>query len=162
MYLAASLLALHVMTMAAAPAGDAAPSTARTAAGAGAAAAEDAVVADIAQTQTQTLAKAPERWAATPAHQPVWLSGAAVKLAVREASASAPLPASSRRGLAYGADSQYRQFDLAFAYARRPDCLHPDGLKFQPAALGQVELDSEFAIPFWIAAIAKGKCNFGE
>ena len=105
---------------------------------------------------------APEQWAATPAHQPVWLSDAAVKLAVREASASAPLPASSRRGQAYGADSQYRQFDLAFAYARRPDCLHPDGLKFQPAALGQIELDSEFAIPFWIAAIAKGKCNFGE
>jgi hypothetical protein len=61
----------------------------------------------------------------------------------------------------------YQKFERAFSEARKPDCLHADAMKFQPHGLsfrllGQeyvAEATGKLAIPFWIAAIVRGKCN---
>jgi ferredoxin-NADP reductase len=61
----------------------------------------------------------------------------------------------------------YRKFERAFSEAEKPDCLHPDAMKFQPHSLafkigGQtygIGVGGQLAIPFWIAAIVRGKCN---
>jgi hypothetical protein len=61
----------------------------------------------------------------------------------------------------------YRKFGRAFSEAEKPDCLHPDAMKFQPHSLsfklgGQtygIGVGGQLAIPFWLAAIVRGKCN---
>src|SRR5471032_699833 len=91
---------------------------------------------------------------ATPAHQPAWLSGAAVKLAVDEAAATPPAP---RRPLrAYGAANPYRKFDREFDAARIPDCLHQNALKFQPPVLAFATITEETALLFVVLAKLRG------
>jgi hypothetical protein len=61
----------------------------------------------------------------------------------------------------------YRKFERAFSEAEKPDCLHPDAMKFQPHSVafkigGQtygIGVGGQLAIPFWIAAIVRGKCH---
>ncbi|MGJ7914128.1 hypothetical protein ACI48D_01425 [Massilia sp. LXY-6] len=61
----------------------------------------------------------------------------------------------------------YQKFERAFSEAEKPDCLHPDAMKFQPHSLafkigGQtygIGVGGQLAIPFWIAAIVRGKCH---
>lgn len=61
----------------------------------------------------------------------------------------------------------YRKFERAFSGAEKPDCLHPDALNFQPHSVafkigGQthgIGVGGQLSIPFWIAAIVRGKCH---
>jgi hypothetical protein len=54
---------------------------------------------------------------------------------------------------------KYEVFAAKVDEARIPDCLHPDGLKFQPPHIGPIGLAGVFAVPFLIAAKLRGKCN---
>jgi hypothetical protein len=57
--------------------------------------------------------------------------------------------------------SKMQKFDAAMAEAAVPDCfaLGQDPLKHNPPKLGQVALSGLLVIPFYIEAIAKGKCK---
>ncbi|MES2071174.1 MAG: hypothetical protein V4488_12555 [Pseudomonadota bacterium] len=54
-----------------------------------------------------------------------------------------------------------QKFDAAMAEAAVPDCfaLGQDPLKHNPPKLGQVALSGLLVIPFYVEAIAKGKCK---
>lgn len=58
-----------------------------------------------------------------------------------------------------GADRKYAQFAAAFAEAKVPDCLHPDGLKRQPANIGILSVVGIYASPLVAVAKLRGKCN---
>ena len=47
----------------------------------------------------------------------------------------------------------------AFAEAKVPDCLHPDGLKRQPTNIGPIGVVGAYALPFVAIAKLRGKCN---
>lgn len=61
----------------------------------------------------------------------------------------------------------YRKFERGFSEAEKPGCLGPDALKFQPSSTVvktpfgafNVGAGGIFALPFWAAAIVRGKCN---
>lgn len=70
-------------------------------------------------------------------------------------------------GKALSADTSLKKFERGFSEAERPGCFGPNALKFQPStkvvkAGGQdyvVGVSGLFALPFWAAAIVRGKCN---
>jgi hypothetical protein len=94
------------------------------------------------------------------------LSDGVIDKAVRETLAEQADRARLRPEKALSGDA-YRKFERAFSEAEKPDCLHPDAMKFQPHSLafklgGQtygIGVGGQLAIPFWIAAIVRGKCN---
>jgi hypothetical protein len=53
----------------------------------------------------------------------------------------------------------YERFGAEFHEARVPDCLHPDGLKRQPPAIGFIGFSGLLAAPFVVLAKIRGKCN---
>jgi hypothetical protein len=59
---------------------------------------------------------------------------------------------------------RYTTFARAFSKAEKPHCLGPDPMKHQPTSkvIGdwQFGVSGLFALPFWGAAIARGKCNW--
>jgi len=58
----------------------------------------------------------------------------------------------------------YREFARKVSEAKKPHCLGPDPLKHQPAStvIGgwNVGVGGILALPFWAAAIVRGKCNW--
>jgi hypothetical protein len=94
------------------------------------------------------------------------LTDEAVSKAVHESLAESPRIPLQQSGKVLSGDL-YQKFERGFSEARKPDCLHPDAMKFQPHGLnfkllGQeyvLEATGRIAIPFWIAAIVRGKCN---
>lgn len=91
------------------------------------------------------------------------LTDEAIKEAVRETLAEAPkLPASPSNGEVLSGDS-YHNFSRNFSEAKKPSCLGPDALKHQPASFStknwNFSAGALLALPFWAAAIARGKCN---
>lgn len=54
---------------------------------------------------------------------------------------------------------RYASFGRQMDEARTPSCLHPDALKHQPAQVGPIGLGGILALPFWGAAILRGKCE---
>lgn len=94
------------------------------------------------------------------------LTDEAISKAVRESLAESPRIGRQQSGRTLSGD-QYQKFERAFSEAEKPDCLHPDAMKFQPHSLsfklgGQdyvMAVGGKLAIPFWIAAIVRGKCN---
>jgi hypothetical protein len=94
------------------------------------------------------------------------LTDEAVSKAVRESLAESPRIPLQQSGKVLSGDP-YQKFERGFSEARKPDCLHADAMKFQPHGLsfkllGQeyvMEATGRIAIPFWIAAIVRGKCN---
>jgi hypothetical protein len=98
------------------------------------------------------------------------LSDEVISKAVREtlAEQAAGQPGSPRlaSGKALSGDA-YRKFEQGFSEAEKPGCFGPDALKFQPStkvvkAGGQdyvVGVGGLFALPFWAAAIVRGKCK---
>jgi hypothetical protein len=94
------------------------------------------------------------------------LTDEVISKAVRESLAESPRIPTQQSGKVLSGDP-YQKFERGFSEARKPDCLHPDAMKFQPHSLnfkllGQdyvVEATGKIAIPFWIAAIVRGKCN---
>jgi hypothetical protein len=98
------------------------------------------------------------------------LTDEVISKAVREtlAEQQAGQPGSPRlaSGKALSGDA-YRKFEKGFSEAEKPGCFGPDALKFQPStkvvkAGGQdyvVGVAGLLALPFWGAAILRGKCN---
>ena len=87
----------------------------------------------------------------------------AIRLAVRETLAETPAPGPrAPSGDVLSGDS-YRKFSRDFTEAKKPSCLGPDALKHQPASFStknwNFSADALMALPFWAAAIARGKCN---
>jgi hypothetical protein len=112
-----------------------------------------------------------ERKAATklPAAQPplsLRLSDEVIHKAVRETLAESPGSPKLESGKVLSGDP-YQKFSRAFSEAEKPGCLHPDATKFQSPgtvvkAGGQdynVGAGGLFALPFWAAAIVRGKCR---
>jgi hypothetical protein len=93
------------------------------------------------------------------------LSDEVIEKAVRETLAEQKSNQKLQSGKALSGDP-YQKFERGFSEARKPDCLHPDALKFQgsgheaknPNGYNFV-FGGLFALPFWAAAIARGKCN---
>lgn len=93
------------------------------------------------------------------------LTDEAIRQAVRETLAESrdrPAARGEGEGEILSGDG-YRAFARDFAEARKPSCMAPDALKHQPPGLRtknwNVGLGGLFALPFWAAAIVKGKCN---
>jgi hypothetical protein len=116
----------------------------------------------------QAMAQEPEegRKAAKTPPLSLRLTDEVISKAVRETLAEQP----GRPGLASGkslSGDAYRKFEHAFSEAEKPGCMRPDAMKFQPHSLtfkiaGQdyvMAAAGKLAIPFWIAAIVRGKCN---
>jgi hypothetical protein len=94
------------------------------------------------------------------------LTDEVISKAVRETLAEQPGSPRLRSENALSGDA-YRKFERAFSEAEKPGCLHPDAMKFQSPttvvkAGGQdyvVGVAGLFALPFWAAAIVRGKCK---
>ena len=91
------------------------------------------------------------------------LTDEAIKQAVRETLAESPTrPGSTSSGDVLSGDA-YRKFSRGFTEAKKPSCLGPDALKHQPATYSTKNWNFSagglMALPFWAAAIARGKCN---
>ena len=96
------------------------------------------------------------------------LSDEVISKAVRETLAEEGRTGVKREsGKAFSADATYQKFEKGFSEAEKPGCFGPNALKFQPStkvvkAGGQdyvVGVAGLFALPFWAAAIVRGKCN---
>ena len=91
------------------------------------------------------------------------LTDEAIRLAVRETLAETTAPgARAPSGDVLSGDS-YRKFSRDFTEAKKPSCLGPDALKHQPASFSTKNwnfgVGGLLALPFWAAAIARGKCQ---
>ena len=75
-----------------------------------------------------------------------------------EAQARDALPQPAMQQVTIRAD-KYERFAAAFAEARVPDCLHPDGLKRQPTNIGPIGVVGVYALPLVAVAKLRGKCN---
>lgn len=73
-----------------------------------------------------------------------------------------PLPASGT-ALSGG---PYREFARKFSEAEKPHCMGPNALKHQPAGFSTRNWNFGFgglaALPFWGAAIMRGKCSWNR
>ena len=86
-----------------------------------------------------------------------------VKQAVRETLAEGPRePTAAPAGRILSGD-RYQSFARTFSEAQIPSCLGPDALKHQPNKIETkawyFEANGLMALPFWAAAIARGKCK---
>jgi hypothetical protein len=94
------------------------------------------------------------------------LTDEVISKAVKESLAESPRVTKQQSGRVLSGD-KYEKFSRDFSEAEKPGCLNPDAMKFQPHSLSFKLLGQEYemaatgklAIPFWIAAIARGKCN---
>jgi hypothetical protein len=94
------------------------------------------------------------------------LTDEVISKAVRETLAEQAGSPKLRSDKALSGDA-YQKFERAFSEAEKPGCLNPDALKFQPASTvvkgpggaWNVGVGGLFALPFWAAAIVRGKCK---
>lgn len=86
------------------------------------------------------------------------LSDDAIRQAVRETLAEQPSTASTGHGRVLSGERS-TSFSRQMDEARVPSCWRPDALKHQPAAIGPIGIGGALALPFWAAAIVRGKCN---
>jgi hypothetical protein len=94
------------------------------------------------------------------------LTDEVISKAVRETLAEQPGSPKLQSGKALSGDA-YQKFERTFSEAEKPGCLGPDALKFQPNAtvIGKggggwnVGAYGIFALPFWAAAVVRGKCK---
>ena len=124
----------------------------------------------VAHARVQNLpAVTPQDPFATAAPQPAPLaprarpSDEAIARAIRDTLAEHPeaWTPSSGRALSGGA---YSEFARQFSQAEKAHCMGPDALKHQPSSVeygGWVfGVGGLFALPFWGAAIVRGKCSW--
>lgn len=81
-----------------------------------------------------------------------------IHAAAKAAIAANPAGVVRVQSTALGADPT-PAFTRAMNDARVPDCLHPDATKLVPPKLGPIGIGGIYALPFWLGAIAQGKCN---
>jgi hypothetical protein len=95
--------------------------------------------------------------------EPVGLTDAVIRKAVRETVAEDKeavegSPGINRNAGALSAGKTETIMSAAFDEAKVPDCLHGDALKNQPARIGFIGFVGPYAIPWVIAAAVRGKC----
>jgi hypothetical protein len=124
-------------------------------------------MAGVCVVSLQAMAQAmDERKEAAQAKLSLRLTDEVISKAVRETLAEQAGKSTLQPGSALSGDA-YRKFERAFSEAEKPGCLHPDATKFQapgtvvktPAGAFNVGVGGLFALPFWAAAIVRGKCN---
>ena len=90
-------------------------------------------------------------------------SDEAIRAAVRATLEEMPDSTMSSSGTALSGGA-YREFARKFSQAEKPHCLGPDPLKHQPHSITTKNwvfgVGGIFALPFWGAAIVRGKCNW--
>lgn len=91
---------------------------------------------------------------------PLRLTDPAIERAVRETLAGTKESGPLAQGSAFSGNPAFAK---AFAKAAVPSCLGPDALKHQPTSISTKNwtfgVSGIFAIPFWVAAAARGKCQ---
>lgn len=109
--------------------------------------------------------------APAPAPAPVLRTDELTKLIVQEAIAQHKIEAAAVKPEVAGvfgaapSHDKYADFAVNFAAARTPNCLGPDGLKFNPPVIanirgfGPIMVGGIYALPWLVAAKLKGKCN---
>jgi hypothetical protein len=116
----------------------------------------------------QAMAQELEERKETPAGLSLRLTDEVISKAVRETLAEEGKTGAKREsGRALSADTSYQKFERGFSEAQKPGCLGPDATKFQPSStvvntpMGKFNVGAGgiFALPFWAAAIVRGKCN---
>jgi hypothetical protein len=120
-------------------------------------------VVGLGVTPLQAMAQEPE--AHKPSTQPplsLRLSDEVIGKAVRETLAEQASGNRLRSERALSGDA-YQKFERGFSEARKPGCLGPNALRFQPSSTvvggWNIGVGGLFALPFWAAAIVRGKCN---
>lgn len=94
-------------------------------------------------------------------------SDEAIRAAVRATLAEMPESPMLSKGTALSG-GPYREFARSFSLAAKPHCLGPDPLKHQPHSTVVKTIFGDFAVgvggiyalPFWGAAVLRGKCNW--
>lgn len=94
------------------------------------------------------------------------LSDEVISKAVRETLAESKGSPKPGPGRVLSGDA-YQKFEKGFSEAEKPGCLGPNALKFQPSGTVvktpfgafNVGIGGIFALPFWAAAVVRGKCN---
>lgn len=90
-------------------------------------------------------------------------SDEAIKAAVRAVLEEMPAEAMPINGTALSGGT-YREFARKFSEAEKPHCLGPNATKHQPAGFSTKNWNfgfgGLFALPFWGAAIVRGKCSW--
>ena len=107
-------------------------------------------------------ADAPPPPPAAPSARP---SDEAIRAAVRAILDEMPADAMPAGGTALSGGA-YREFARKFSGAEKPHCLGSNALKHQPAGFSTKNWNFGFgglaALPFWGAAIARGKCSWSR
>lgn len=83
---------------------------------------------------------------------------AVIRTAVKAALADGSDQPSPRGTTALSGDA-HAGFTRAVDEARVPGCLNTDALKHQPPKVGSISFDGLMAMPFWLSAMVRGKCN---
>ncbi|MCC2955922.1 hypothetical protein LK542_09885 [Massilia sp. IC2-477] len=94
-------------------------------------------------------------------------SDEAIRAAVRATLEEMPDSSTPMSGQALSG-GPYREFARKFALAAKPHCLGPDPLRHQPHSTVVKTIFGDFAVgvggiyalPFWGAAVFRGKCNW--
>jgi len=116
----------------------------------------------------QAMAQELEERKEAPPGLSLHLTDEVISKAVRETLAEEGRTGVKREsGKVLSADAAYQKFERGFSEAQKPGCFGPNATKFQPAGtvvntpLGKfnVGLGGIFVLPFWAAAIVRGKCN---
>ena len=93
------------------------------------------------------------------AQQPVGVSDAVIRQAVRATIAEDPQPPPAHGAAALSGGVTQARLNAAFEQAKVPDCLHSDALKHQPAHIGPIAVTGIYSLPWVVAAVVRGKCN---
>ncbi len=92
-------------------------------------------------------------------------SDEAIKAAVRAVLDEMPPEAMPADGSALSGGA-YREFARKFSDAEKPHCLAPNATKHQPSGFStknwNYSFGGLFALPFWGAAIVRGKCSWNR
>jgi hypothetical protein len=82
----------------------------------------------------------------------------AIRKAIQDTLAEEPAKPPQHNGPALSAEP-YRNFARKMDEAEVPSCWRPDAMKHQLPRIGPIALGGLLALPFWGAAILRGKCN---
>jgi len=89
-----------------------------------------------------------------------------IRKAVREVLAESPGQTLSGGDPKVLSGGPYKEFARQFSEAAKPHCMGPNPLKHQPHTIETkswvIGVGGIFALPFWAAAIARGKCNWSR
>ena len=116
----------------------------------------------IVQADAPQLSEPAQPAAPAPSARP---SDEAIRAAVRAVLEEMPADAVPAKGTALSGGA-YKEFARKFSEAEKAHCLGPNALKHQPSHFStktwNYGFGGVFALPFWGAAILRGKCSWGR